>query len=572
MTSGFRLLPFDIYLHILVKFPVSDHSDDSVKTLSACLRTNSTLREAASLSKVWEPHYKARYTECVTAEEELRKQAAGGDFRLMYMYRRRLDQQAVDILNGISMERTGRQGRAAQLAISLSYDVWNALELETRLTPAEILEGLHQNARDIAPHAIPRRFWAKTLLGVIGRSAAVKLWAKLRPVPITQDMVSFETAFAALSTSFEYTPTQISSSLDALGSQCRAYLSEKQYPLDPDGFNDIESLKNVCFGICEFMSTQGFGPTGTRRLGICASPLDFPTRVIAIVKSPNPEFDDLFLDIYGYNSQFFLSLKEDIPSRLIAAGESTASIMRYVSPASSASMLLRASRNILASPSFPFINAIYTGFIVNLIFTNDDGMVSNIIHQVTDYSFPLDICAVLVGSLAPSLNSATRQLLITHCGELLRSEENASTSIKLRSQQVKNIKFFVGMMFKHIKLAYVGCIIGWAPTCMASEDWIIQGGVDAFPRGRHQPFYTVIFDNSTRYVAEENIGPHVLDRTSIMEYFSKCPMIERFFEGVRLSADEKGRARLLPAPELQLAYPEDDRVAEQWLKTGIIED
>jgi len=40
------------------------------------------------------------------------------------------------------------------------------------------------------------------------------------------------------------------------------------------------------------------------------------------------------------------------------------------------------------------------------------------------------------------------------------------------------------------------------------EQWITMNQVDTLPNGRRQPFYNVIVeDESTRYVAEENVVP-----------------------------------------------------------------
>lgn len=250
-----------------------------------------------------------------------------------------------------------------------------------------------------------------------------------------------------------------------------------------------------------------------RRLGIAAAPVDFPSRVLAIVSSPEPTVPDIIVDVFGSRKKAILSLQEDIPRLLADAGISVMYGIQ-VEPASTASIVVRASRNILASFSFlpstegtsewDLNTAFYVGFTVNLIFMHEGRYLLNIIKHMA--RFPLDILSVMTDALAPCLRPPLREQLLASCKAAHEDEDEAATFVASRSKLPTPIKHFVGMIFKHAKYEYIGYIYGCEvrfafvmlvgvktmllqPSCMASEEWIMSMNVDSLPRGRHQPFY-----------------------------------------------------------------------------------
>ena len=69
---------------------------------------------------------------------------------------------------------------------------------------------------------------------------------------------------------------------------------------------------------------------------------------------------------------------------------------------------------------------------------------------------------------------------------------------KLVEDQAKNILFFLFCRYN-----YTCVIYGWDPKCQASQEWIIQMGVDHLPKKHLQPFYNVLVeDGSNRYAAQ----------------------------------------------------------------------
>ncbi|KAF8846057.1 YccV-like-domain-containing protein [Paxillus ammoniavirescens] len=603
-------LPFDIYVHILEQLPVAAHSEDSPRTLAACLQTNSTLSSAASVATLWEPHYRARYTVCDVAKECSRAQALGDDWKARFMERIRLDRQVIKILDGIVMERDGRLERAREVTSTFSYDVWNALVTVARCNVPEDFrdddEGeSEERTSDVPPHAIPRRFWAQSLLGAISRSHAVRVWTRLK-LDGENNGDGLETAIACLSAYFSHPPVEISSQLDLLSDQCRSYLVKNELPVDPDEFNRSEdTLSRISSSICDFLWENGFRAAGNsrfhifntqfphwfltthkdtiplslvyifvciaRKLGMAAAPIDFPARVLAIVSSPDPTVSDIFVDVFGSRSRAILSTQEDIPRLLIHAGITPSSMVHYIRPASTMSMVVRASRNILAS--FSAINevsegdariAFYVALTVNLIFLTGPQYLLNIMKHIG--RFPLDILSVLTDVLAPCLNPTIKHQLLASCKAAHEDEVEAAASVMLRSDLPIPIKYFVGLIFRHSKYEYIGYIYGWEPSCTASESWINSMNVDSLRRGRHQPFYHIFTqDGSLRYVAEENIQPVTLKPYAYCRLFKHAHEAGRYFEGL---VEENGRARLLLSPELLAAYPEDNAVGERWIREG----
>ncbi|KAB8342974.1 hypothetical protein FH972_022569 [Carpinus fangiana] len=117
-----------------------------------------------------------------------------------------------------------------------------------------------------------------------------------------------------------------------------------------------------------------------------------------------------------------------------------------------------------------------------------------------------------------SADSVEHRHLTLTVSQKLRDDDAAPQAVKRRpssdtgvrgshNNYSDTVKHRVGDMFRHRRYNYSAVIIGWDPACMASQSWIDHMGVDTLPGGREQSFYNVfVEDQSTRYVAEENIG------------------------------------------------------------------
>ncbi|KAG2076902.1 YccV-like-domain-containing protein, partial [Suillus decipiens] len=592
-----RALPFELFVQILEQLTPSKDSDESITVLISCLKASTSLRTAASVSGLWEPHYRVRYTICDPVKEQLRKQSTGGDWRLMYFKRRRIDLETLDMLFKIVTERgDGRLERARDVNTMFSFDAWNVLEIAANYPLPEAFRGPGAPEQGpVPPHAVPTRFWAQMLLGAIARSNAVRTWGELVSNDTPQ---ALELSFACVSSFFVYPPMKVLSQLEELTALCKAYFIEHQIPLDPAEFTtDARKLRLVCSSICDFLWSCGFEAADgqqfhmlqnrfphlfltthkatipislvyvfvciARKIGVAASPVDFPTRVLAVVSSPDPDVSEFFVDVFGSRTQAILTLHDNIPQFLIQAGVTATSMLHWISPASSTSMLVRASRNVLASVySFPagavpevvLHTAFYASLVVNVIFMHDHRYLLNIMSHIK--WFLLDLLPVLVDSLTPLLNPRLQEQLTTHCKAIIEDEKEAAATSHPRSPLTREVKFFVGMVFKHAAHGYVGYVYGWDPSCVAAEDWIREMGVNSLSRGRHQPFYYALTQNgSTRYVAEDNIRTTCLEPADVCRIFIDAPEAGRYFEDL---TQVDGKARFLLSPELNAAYPDDE--------------
>lgn len=97
--------------------------------------------------------------------------------------------------------------------------------------------------------------------------------------------------------------------------------------------------------------------------------------------------------------------------------------------------------------------------------------------------------------------------VVEHNIRAIRASDYAPKPIKVRDpKSLRDVRYKVGQIFQHRRLQYNAIIVGWDVECAASEQWISQMRVRDLPRGQHQSFYhALVEDESTRYVAEENI-------------------------------------------------------------------
>lgn len=205
-------LPLDILIHTLSLLPALPSSDSSVFVLSCFLQSSRLLREAASISSLWEPHYRSRYLHCNERDESLRNSRTNGDWKLMYFERRRIDHDALDLLGKIVSRRDDQLDNIRRL-FNLSFDIWDALRIEAE-QPLPAILGLAVNDvftprsdhAKVAPYAVTRRYWASSILEAISRSYAIQLWDREQR---GDDSISFVESFSALSCFCGISPVQV---------------------------------------------------------------------------------------------------------------------------------------------------------------------------------------------------------------------------------------------------------------------------------------------------------------------------------------------------------------------------
>jgi F-box protein 21 len=196
-------------------------------------------------------------------------------------------------------------------------------------------------------------------------------------------------------------------------------------------------------------------------IGVPASPVEFPTRVLVHVASP-PGADDFLVDVYGARTKPIVSLRNDIPVMLMRLGIPPDNLSQYVSPCGAAPMLLRAARNILSSfrndaTRSTAQSAIYAAVCIHLLLTNETQLVA---HMLSHVDLDPLYCATFLSDLQPFLRHGCQHLLERACQQALAAEQALALLVHRRTVQAQ-ITHYVGMVFEHRSYHYVGCIIGW---------------------------------------------------------------------------------------------------------------
>ncbi|KAK0198869.1 hypothetical protein F5146DRAFT_1021313 [Armillaria mellea] len=596
-------LPLDVLIHILSQLPPSPKGrcDDPIYAFVGFLEASTLLREAAMVSLLWEPHYRARYTHCDEQAEARRLSVTNGDWRLLYVARRQLDGVVLRHLDEIVRQRSGQLEHARSI-FELSFDIWDVMQTEAEQPVPVLLRGANgdhaEQTQNITPNALTRRYWARSIMESISRSYAIDLWTRSER---GDDSVSFVESFSALSCFLGKSPKQMSEIFLPLINRCRAYLLERDCVLNPD--HSKYDLVELCIGVCNFMRSEGFDAVDpenfhslqnilphayltsnkktipislvhifvaiARALGVHASPVDFPARVLVHVSTPNPLIDDFYVDVYGSSIKPILTLREDITALLMQHGIPPQSMVQYTSPCAGPSMLLRTSRNILSSVHGDHRSSgslaqtsLYIAFCIYLLLTSREQFAA----RVAMYVGLLDCVTVIPNTLVPLFpeRSGARETLEDKCRTTIE-RHRAMATVKLRSSpENAGVSYFVGMVFRHRTRKYICCIHGWDSTCKKDEDWIKEMNIDSLPRGRNQPFYLCFSqDGLERYVSEDNVDPKLATTEMVTEIISSTHTFPIYFSDVvTMSGD---RVNLVPSPEVLHSYPEDEVAARHWL-------
>ncbi|KAF8832108.1 hypothetical protein HHX47_DHR1001155 [Lentinula edodes] len=458
-------LPLDVLVHILYQIPPSRDLDSSVRTLVQCSLTNTLFREAAAIPALWQQHYQVRYLHANEASEGQRKAETNGNWKLMYAARRMIDMEVLKHLDSIVMKRVGRYDHASALTKFL-FDAWDVLEIEIgTVDPSEHLE-IHEVG---VAHSLSatRVYWASELLTSIGRTHAVGLWSSLRS---DNNSVSFVQAFSSIS----------------------------------------------CF----------FGKHPDESLGIAAFPFRLPLHVLVHITVPDPEVDDFFVDVFGVPT--IINLRDDIPAILERQGIHGNSLMHYLSPSNTTTMLLRNGRFILSSlnlqrtsPSLE-LSSTLLAFTLFLVLTGTSQSVPHLMSQAD----PLDCATFITEVLIPSLSNVreVQNDLRQASQQSLEEEAITAQEVKLRTPNT-TVRYFVDVAEDNIN-----------PLLSASDELLLQmcQGIRILPK-----LFTGVLTKTTT-------------RSS----------------NVRDAPVQYRRARFVLSPELATAYPEDDTMGDAWLGGG----
>ncbi|KAF8632957.1 hypothetical protein AX15_001559 [Amanita polypyramis BW_CC] len=611
-------LPFDVLVHICRSIPASRLDDEDVKTLSHCLQVNRLFRDACVDPFVWKTHYHCRYTLSEPRLESERKLLFGNDWLALYTERRRIDKIAMAQLQGMVMDRAHRYD-CAEALLQMSLDVWDALDIDCQLPiPAPFRISPSEPDGVVSDHALTRRYWARSMADTIVRCAALDVWKDIidgdnnsGPADDSdvQSGASFEFAMSAFSCFFGRPLSETTARLDQLGDECKAFLIDEGCTLDPS--DPCYDLPRICRYICLFMYSQGFGVAEprlyrkmlnhfphsylitnkrtlpislvhvfiaiSRRIGIGASPVNFPGTVLVNVATENPQSPNIIINPSTMDpATCVMNIPVDIEAITSDLPVPVDSLPGFLVPSKAKAMLRRASHNIL----FAFQEdidvdfsqwqpAMFAAVTAQFLLQTELPFLRVLVESFRGLTI-LDCSTFILNKLAPMVSQPYRDLLEQRC-DPIKNEEAIVAGIRRTRLGSVTVRYFVGMVIRHIRYGFVGCIIGWDFTCRAPEEWIKRMNVDQLKKGRKQPFYRIIVDDGTsRYVAEENVVYVDLNLEIVQRLFSSTPELPVYFEDVELGRDGKGwsRGRFLLSPDSLRAYPNDEEVGALWVREG----
>lgn len=230
----------------------------------------------------------------------------------------------------------------------------------------------------------------------------------------------------------------------------------------------------------------------------------------------------MYLDPYRSDSEVPVS---HLKSMLSAWGVRRDDFQRYVCDTSLADLVLRTSKNILATvhefrirgasiletndhptirlygnPYSDLESSFYAALWANFILgrpdvtsdhSNQRQFVSLVLERF-EQSYPMDASLIeqyispLYSNVADGEHWALNEAL-----RVVRAADQTPRQIKLReSEEVKErVKFQVGQVFRHKRYAYTGIVTGWDIECGMNSEWIEHNQVDNLSAGRHQTFY-----------------------------------------------------------------------------------
>jgi len=217
----------------------------------------------------------------------------------------------------------------------------------------------------------------------------------------------------------------------------------------------------------------------------------------------------------------------DLQAQLRQIGASSTGHAHVMGPAPTPEMVLRSSRNILASVqdahrnamvarhggndrdspsnSFPdlessFYGALWACLLLGISPGGDGPVVAmvqrrnflpHIVEQFETH-FPTD-AALIERYIVPLFQNFGEYAQLRDAVRVMRAGDSMPKQIKARSNNnSRDVRYRVGQVFQHKRYSYVAVITGWDVECSAGPHWEAQMRVHELPRGRNQSFYHVL--------------------------------------------------------------------------------
>lgn len=202
-----------------------------------------------------------------------------------------------------------------------------------------------------------------------------------------------------------------------------------------------------------------------RDIGVQASPIDFPGRVKAHIRSPRKEEEDFYVDVFGADHKAILNLHGDIIERILQTGVSPQELDSYILPAPPQSMLIRTSRNIITTyhndPTVEHgaMGPLYTAFSIFLLFASRE----HFVRQLVSHMGLTDTFTLIPDFWKPRypIGNPIRTGFDMKYWEAVQAHQASSVPCLRSAPENKHVQYPVGLVFRHKNLKYIGCVIGW---------------------------------------------------------------------------------------------------------------
>ena len=223
--------PAEIYHHILAQLPPIRHSDSSVYTLLNCSEANSLLLSASTTALLWRSHYQVRYKHNDERKEEERRSKIGSNWRALYIERRRLESQALDVLKEVILGNTesfrpcaDKDGHDEDQApwlqvvgrsiVQLGMDIYDMLDVIQRTAPRMLRGAPDEVELEYEHPTSPWKSWAMYLKGLILRHDAIRRWIHMKD---SLEEMPFERTLAGLSAFYGVSYVEVGGTMSFVG-------------------------------------------------------------------------------------------------------------------------------------------------------------------------------------------------------------------------------------------------------------------------------------------------------------------------------------------------------------------
>ncbi|TVY80857.1 F-box only protein [Lachnellula suecica] len=562
--KSFNDLPDEILQQVLYFVPPRD-------VLLSTQITTKRLYNLSSQPLLWRHHCRVQF-KYWDPEHRILQKFLGGvgdvDWKALYVHRANVDAETTRVFNSIIEGQVNRIQKSKIIA-DFGYDAKDTLLLHCHAD-----EGAEDYlARRQAPLKICLKYYANSVLDLVHRSKALAEWGKLlkgESIPLERAFGSFD-LFVLHDQPGDF--LEISDLLDTLVIRLQSeyanfeQLSKRKQAIAVVTFLRAHNitglaselayrdLQNNYIGIAlqdqnhpslPLISVAIFCAVA-QRLGLDARCCSMPYHAHAMVCPPSNEtLDGRLLDGDKAEPMYLDPYRSDIevPVRNLrlmmgASGISQLDQSQLLNEASSANLIIRTAKNILATvhtfrdpgqntsnhrptiqlhgnPFADMDNAFYSALWAHFLFARQAGLDADeqrhfipLILEKFEHLYPMD-ATLIEQYICPLFSnpSIAEHWELHETLRVVRAADQTPKQLRLRDTVAarEGIKYKVGQVFRHRRYAYIAVITGWDIECGMGTDWIAHNRVDSLPGGRNQSFYhALVQDTSIRYVAEENI-------------------------------------------------------------------